>query len=215
MKNLKSKAEIEKGIKHLKKADERLKTLIKHFGLPVYPRQTNYFKSLVRAIVYQQLHGKAAATILARFEALYKSNTFPTPKDVLKTTDAKLRKCGLSERKASYIKNIATSFEADNWSPQKISRMTNDEVHEKLTALKGIGSWTADIFIMFTLNRPDVLPLDDFGIRQGFMFLYNKKKQPSEKFMLKESKSWSPYRTLMSFYLWQLANEKQSFSYYK
>lgn len=214
MKNLKTKSEITKGIDHLSKVDPRVKILIKNFGIPKFPKQNNYFRTLIRAIVYQQLSGKVATIIFDRFIALYKDKDFPTPEEVLKTKVSKLRSVGLSERKAEYVLGIAKSFTEENWSPQKISKMSNDDVKEKLIQLKGIGPWTAEIFLMFTLNRPDVICLDDYGIQKGFMLFYNKRKLPDRKFMERESKKWSPYKTIMATYLWNLADKKAPFKEY-
>lgn len=208
---LKTKKEIEKALTYLSKKDNKLKTLIDYFGKPKRRKYTSYFESLTRAIIYQQLSGKVAMKIEERFIKLDKNDGYPTPEIVAKLSIKKLRTAGLSERKAEYIKGIANSFINDNWSPVKISRLSDDEVKDRLIQLKGIGAWTADMFLMGSLHRSDILPIGDYGIKRGFQLLYNRKDLPTEEYMVKKAEPWIPYRSIASYYIWGLANEGISY----
>ena len=204
---IRTKKDFEKATTFLSKIDPKMKTLIKHFGMFKRKKYTSYFEALTRAIIYQQISGKVAMKIEERFINLYSSEGYPTPEAVAKTTIKKMRSAGLSERKAEYIKGIAKSFINEIWSPSKISRLSDEDVKEKLIQLKGIGPWTADMFLMGCLNRSDILPIGDYGIKRGFQLFYNRKELPSEEYMIKKAKSWVPYRSVASYYLWGLANE--------
>jgi 3-methyladenine DNA glycosylase/8-oxoguanine DNA glycosylase len=209
---LKTKKDIEQAITFLSKKDPKMKTLINHFGLPKRRNYTSYFEALTRAIIYQQLSGKVAMKIEERFVGLYKDDGYPTPDIVAKTTIKKLRTAGLSERKAGFIKGIADSFINDKWTPAKISRLSDDDVKERLVQLKGIGPWTADMFLMGSLRRSDILPIGDYGIKRGFQFLFNLRELPTDDYMIKKAKPWQPFRSVASYYLWGMANEGINFS---
>ena len=208
---LKTKKDYEKATAYLSKNDPKMNTLINHFGMPKRRKYTSYFEALTRAIIYQQLSGKVAMKIEGRFVNLYKTDGYPSPDVVVKTTIKKLRSAGLSDRKAEYIKGIAKTFLDEIWSPSKISRLSDEDIKEKLVQLKGIGPWTADMFLMGCLNRSDILPVGDYGIMRGFQLFYNRKEMPSEEYMIKKAKPWIPYRSVASYYLWGLANEGVSF----
>ncbi len=202
----KTAKDIDLALEYLKTKDKKMAKLIESFPKPKLRRNKNYFRVLTQAIIFQQLNGKAAQTILDRFIALYPKVSFPKPEQVLKSTTNKLRKAGLSERKASYIKDLARAFNEKEIQPRKISSMTDDEIREKLIQVKGIGNWTVDMFLMFTLNRTDILPVGDYGIKKGFQLLYKLDSLPDESFMEKKAKKWIPYRTLASRYIWQVAD---------
>lgn len=208
---IKSKKEIAAAIAYLKKNESKMPMLIKHYGLPRSAKYGSYFEALTKAIIYQQLAGKAAMKICQRFVALYETNGYPTPELVTKSTIKKMRSAGLSERKAEYIKGISKTFIEDNWSPSSIRKMSDEELREKLTAIKGIGNWTADMFLMNCLRRSDILAVDDYGIKRGFQFMYSKKDLPDNDYMIKKAKPWQPYRSIMAYYLWSLANDGISF----
>jgi len=148
---------IDKGLKHLKQADEKMGHLIAEFEKPEFKKDLNYFEALVRAIVYQQLSGKAAATIYKRFKNLFIKNKYPSPIMVMKRSHEELRSVGLSNQKASYIHNIANAFYTGA-IPKDINTLGDKEVIEWLTTIKGVGPWTAEMFLMFTLNRPMYSP---------------------------------------------------------
>ena len=194
---------IDKGLKHLKQADEKMGRLIDEFEKPEFKKDLNYFEALVRAIVYQQLSGKAAATIYKRFKNLFIKNKYPSPIMVMEKSNEELRSVGLSNQKASYIHNIANAFYTGA-VPKDINNIGDNEVIECLTTIKGVGPWTAEMFLMFTLNRPDVFPVTDLGIQKGFQLFFQLDKLPRPDQMIKNAEPWSPYRTLASWYLWRL-----------
>ena len=194
---------IDKGLKHLKQEDEKMGRLIAEFEKPEFKKDSDYFEALVRAIVYQQLSGKAAATIYKRFKDLFTKNKYPSPSMVMERSHEELRSVGLSNQKASYIHNIANAFYAGT-VPKDIDTIGDNEVIECLTKIKGVGPWTAEMFLMFTLNRPDVFPVTDLGIQKGFQLFFQFDVLPSTKKMMEIAEAWRPYRTLASWYLWRL-----------
>ena len=194
---------IDKGLKHLKQADKKMGRLIAEFEKPEFKKDLNYFEALVRAIVYQQLSGKAAATIYKRFKNLFIKNKYPSPIMVMERSHEELRSVGLSNQKASYIHNIANAFHTGA-IPKDINTIGDKEVIECLTTIKGVGPWTAEMFLMFTLNRPDVFPVTDLGIQKGFQLFFQLDKLPRPDQMIKNAEPWRPYRTLASWYLWRL-----------
>jgi len=194
---------IDKGLKHLEKVDEKMGRLIVEFEKPEFKKDSNYFEALVRAIVYQQLSGKAAATIYKRFKNLFPQNKHFTPIMVKERSHEELRSAGLSNQKASYIHNIANAFYTGA-IPKDIDTIGDNEVIECLTTIKGVGPWTAKMFLMFTLNRPDVFPVTDLGIQKGFQLFFQFDVLPSTKKMMEIAEAWRPYRTLASWYLWRL-----------
>ena len=194
---------IDKGLKHLKQKDEKMGRIIAKFEKPEFKKDNNYFEALVRAIVYQQLSGKAAATIYERFKDLFTNNKFPSPSIVMEKSHEELRSVGLSNQKASYIHNIANAFYTGT-IPKNINAIDDNEVIECLTTIKGVGPWTAEMFLMFTLNRPDVFPVTDLGIQKGFQLFFQLDKLPRPDQMIKNADPWRPYRTLASWYLWRL-----------
>ena len=168
----------------------------------LYP-ESNYFQSIVRSIVYQQLSGKAAKKIYERFINIFKLGKYPDPKDVLNISREKLRSVGLSRMKADYIKNVAIYF-IDN--PKVISTLDqkrDKEIIDLISSIKGVGVWTVQMFLMFTLNRPDIFPVTDLALQKGYSAFYKKKHLVDPKIMLNHSKEWIPHRTTMSLYLWR------------
>ena len=194
---------IDKGLKHLKQKDEKMGRLITKFEKPEFKKDNNYFEALVRAIVYQQLSGKAAATIYERFKDLFTKNKFPSPSIVMEKSHEELRSVGLSNQKASYVHNIANAFYAGK-IPKDIESLVDNEVIECLTTIKGVGPWTAEMFLMFTLNRRDVFPVTDLGIQKGFQLFFQLDEIPRPDQMIEKAEHWRPYRTLASWYLWRL-----------
>ncbi|MCE9644028.1 DNA-3-methyladenine glycosylase [Candidatus Parcubacteria bacterium] len=191
------------------KKDKYFGPLIKKHGPPELKRGTNVFEALVRSIVYQQLSGKAAATIYGRFRTLFTSKKFPTPEEVSKVPFEKLRSVGLSNQKASYILDLAAKFADGTIEHKKLSRMTNEEIVAHLVQVKGVGVWTVHMFLMFTLNRPDVLPVGDLGIKKGFQIVYKLRTMPEAKKMEKLASAWRPHATTACWYLWRAADEKK------
>lgn len=202
------KEEITRALRFLKK-DKRLAPIIAAYPKPEYKRGRNAFQSLARAIVYQQISGKAAETILHRFCTIY-GTRFPKPEDVLNTSDTTLRAAGVSAQKASYIKDLAKKCLDGTIEPKKFSGMSDEEIREHVVAVKGIGVWTADMFLMFTLGRPDVLPTGDLGIQKGMQRLCKLRALPSPEKMRTLAEPWKPYRTVACWYLWRLADENNN-----
>ncbi len=198
------KSDVTKALLHLKK-DPIFKKLIQNYDLPAFSQRTktdDLFAALVRAIVNQQLSGKAADTILQRFKNLYKPKSFPTPLQVIKTSDEKLRACGLSYSKIKYIKGLALAVHEKTLDLQSLVDLSDEEVIFELTKLKGIGKWTAEMILIFSLNRPDVFSLGDLGICTAVSRLYNVDRKNIKK-IEKISLKWSPYRSIACWYLWR------------
>ena len=190
---------------HLQK-DEKLAAVMGRFEKPDIGREGDTFEALCRSIIYQQLSGKAAGTIHERFLLLFPKKK-PTPKLLLKHEREVLRNAGLSNQKTDYLYDLSRKFSEGFITPEKFPEMTDEEIREHLVAVKGIGIWTADMFLMFTLGRPDVLPTLDLGIKKGFQKLFKLKELPDETKMQKLAKNWHPYCTIASWYLWRLADE--------
>jgi DNA-3-methyladenine glycosylase II len=190
-----------KAVNHLKKSDPVLRAIIERvgpcrmeFGLPE-------FSSLAEAIVYQQLNGKAAVTIFNRFAAL--AGEPLTPEGILKLSDAQLRSVGLSKQKSAYLKDLAAKTAAGLLDFARLPNLTDEEVIQHLTQVKGIGVWTAHMFLMFSLRRPDVLPTGDYGVQVAMRKHYKKRKLPKPKDMEKIAKAWAPYRSVACWYMWR------------
>jgi DNA-3-methyladenine glycosylase II len=162
------------------------------------------FQALVRAVAYQQLHGKAGDAIIKRFLAIY-GDIYPTPDQLLSTEFDSLRACGFSGRKIETIKGIAQGA-LSGLVPSRVDAdaMPDEELIERLVELKGIGRWTVEMLMIFTLKRADILPADDFGVVEGYKRLKNLEKAPNRKEIAAIGKAWSPYRTIASWYLWRV-----------
>ena len=178
--------------------------LIDQHGSPDLSRTRNSFQSLVRAIVYQQLSGKAAGTIYGRVLDLFDSRRFPTPAALAAMPFERLRGAGLSRAKASYVLDLAAKFEDGTIDPRRFSSMTNEELAAALTQIKGVGQWSVDMFLMFGLNRPDVLPVGDLGIRKGMQSYFRLRELPKPARMVSLAEAWRPYRTVASWYMWRV-----------
>ena len=186
--------------------DKHLGGFIKDFG-PLWFRRKHTresFQALSESIIYQQLSGKAADTILKRFKALWPDKKFPAPRDVLKVKTEKLRMVGLSGQKASYLKDLADKFEDGTIQPALFKKMSDQEIIEHVVRVKGIGEWTAHMFLMFTLHRPDVLPTGDLAIQKGFQKLFKLKAKPRPAHMERLARPWAGHRTLACMYLWRM-----------
>jgi DNA-3-methyladenine glycosylase II len=195
-------SEYDNAIRHLQRSDPTLGAIITQpCGLR---RQGPYFRALIRAIVYQQVSGAAGASIFRRFEQRLSTNGGFTPQTVLRYTGPDLRTCGLSRQKAAYILDLAQHFSDGRLSPQKLARAADETVVRRLIRVKGIGRWTAEMFLMFTLNRPDVLPVDDLGIREAMRRLYALPERPDPETMRRIAEPWRPWRTVACWYLWRM-----------
>ena len=199
--------DIEAGIDLLKK-DKKMNELINKFGRPDFSQRQDYFQSLLRSIVFQQLSGKAAKTIYERFVNLIPKTSNLCPNEVLKLNKDEMRKAGLSFQKINYVRNLADYFENNPLKKKEVERMTDEEISKELIQIKGIGQWTVDMFLMFTLNRADILPCTDLGIQKGIMKILNMNNLPSKKEMTNCSRKWRPYRTIACWYLWRMVDDK-------
>ncbi len=190
-----------KAINHLKKCDPALAAIIEKVG----PFRMQYgppeFHSLAEAIVYQQLNGKAAETIFKRFAAI--AGEPLTPEGILKLTDEQMRGVGLSKQKSAYLKDLAAKTAAGLLDFAALPALSDDQVIQRLTQVKGIGVWTAHMFLIFSLRRPDVLPTGDYGVQAAIKKLYRKRKMPKPKDMERIARAWAPYRSVACWYLWR------------
>ena len=193
-------------LKDLSNADQRMGKLIEKFGPPNFNLMNNYYESLVRSIVYQQLSGKAASIIYERFLDLFVFDIYPKPKDVLEVSIETLRSSGLSYQKVNYIRDLSEKWQDGTMNLTDIDSMTDEEISSELIKVKGIGQWTADMFLMFTLGRPDVFPFGDLGIQKGVMIITNMNRLPTQKEMERKAIKWQPYRTVAAWYLWKLVD---------
>ncbi len=191
-------------ITHLRAADPKLAAVIERHGHPTITPRTDPVQSLARAIVSQQLSTKAADTIYGRFLALYPKGKFPTPAKIIATDDAKLRAAGLSGAKAAAIKDLARHVIEKKFVPARLPELDDAGVSAMLLPVRGIGPWSVDMFLMFFLARPDVLPVGDLGIRKGMQKHFGLRKLPEAKRMLELATPWRPYRTIASWYMWRL-----------
>ncbi|HKT61464.1 MAG TPA: DNA-3-methyladenine glycosylase [Gemmatimonadales bacterium] len=192
--------------RHLTAADPRLGALIARAGaFTMRPEPTqSLFAALVESIVYQQLSGKAAETILGRVVALYRPRRFPRPVDILETPVARLRGAGLSAAKTAAVKDLAArTLDGTVPSMARVRRMSDEEVVERLTTVRGIGRWTVEMLLLFRLGRPDVLPLGDLGVRKGFARAFNRRALLDPLVLHRRAERWRPYRSVASWYLWR------------
>lgn len=165
----------------------------------------NPYKSLVEAIITQQLSGKAAESISKRFKKLF--GKFPKPADVLKMSDSKIRSTGISSMKVRYIKDLSKRIEEGELKLTSLSKMTDDEIIQHLTQVKGIGRWTAEMFLIFSLGRLDILPVGDLGLKKGMQKIYRLPNLPKEDEIERLAEKWRPYRTVATWYIWKSLNQ--------
>ena len=192
--------------RHVTDADPLMGALIARVGeFAMRPAPTrSLFQSLVRSIVYQQLSGNAAGTILGRVIRLFAPKRFPTPRDLLDVPPERLRAAGLSTAKTAALKDLAArALDGTVPSLPRVRRMTDEEIVEQLTTVRGIGRWTVEMLLIFKLGRPDVLPLGDLGVRKGFALTLGKRKLPEPAAMMRRGERWRPYRSVASWYLWR------------
>ena len=196
--------DIDNAINHLQKVDSRMKTLIKKYGHPKFSPIDNYFEALIKSIVSQQISTKAASAIYNRLKTLFNGDHFPNPKNVLAVKDEKLMLVGLSGQKIKYIKDLSNKWDQIEIKLSNIKLMTDQEIRDILLDVKGIGHWTVDMFLIFSLARPDVFPTGDLVIQKGYAKLHNMINLPNKNEMLKGAEKWKPYRTLACLYLWNM-----------
>jgi DNA-3-methyladenine glycosylase II len=193
-------------IRHLKNCDPIMAAIIERVGPCRMQFGEPTFHALAESILYQQLNGKAAATILERFTA--QTGDPLTPKGILKLTDAEMRGVGLSRQKTAYLRDLAEKTAAGLLEFERMPESSEEEVIAHLTQVKGVGVWTAHMFLMFTLRRPDILPTGDYGIQAAIKKHYKKRKWPKPVVMEKIAKPWVPYRSIACWYLWKSLDVK-------
>jgi DNA-3-methyladenine glycosylase II len=197
----------DEGLEHLRDSDERLREVIDERGpldleARVRGRPADPYGALLRAIVGQQLSVKAARTIYERFTALFDGNT-PTPEQLLEVDADTLRAAGLSRAKAAYVRSLAEHVISGELELGRLDELSDEEVTHELVAVKGLGQWTADMFLIFHLGRPDILPVGDLGVRRAIERLYGFEALPSAAEMEALGERWRPFRSLASLYLWE------------
>jgi DNA-3-methyladenine glycosylase II len=190
-----------KAVNHLKKSDPVLRVIIERVGPCRMEFGMPEFCSLAEAIVYQQLNGKAAVTIFQRFAAI--AGDPLTPDGILKLSDQQLRSVGLSKQKSAYLKDLAAKTASGLLDFARLPELTDEDVIQHLTQVKGVGVWTAHMFLMFSLRRPNVLPTGDYGVQVAIRKHYKKRKLPKPKEMEKIAKAWEPYRSVACWYMWR------------
>ena len=193
---------MKKAISTLEENDPGLKPLFDTYETPVLSIGKNYFWSLCRSIIYQQLSGKAAKSIADRFVELYKNSEYPNPQEVLHTDVKVLRNTGLSGAKTGYIHNIARAFIDNDIQIDHFPYISDNDIKGQLIKIKGIGPWTVEMFLIFTLNRPDIFPATDLGIQKGYQRYYRLQTLPKPYDMIEKAEQWRPYRSVVTLYLW-------------
>jgi len=196
-------------LNHLATVDPVMRRLIAEHGpcgLVPEPRRAP-FQSLVQAVAHQQLHATAAGNILGRFQRLFPRRKFPRPEDLAGVTDAQLRACGFSFAKIRALRDIAAkTLSGVVPTGRQIVALPDEEIIARLTEVRGVGRWTVEMLLIFQLGRPDVLPADDFGVRNGFRLAYRKRALPQPKDLLRFGARWRPHATVAAWYLWRAAD---------
>ncbi|MCW1908468.1 MAG: DNA-3-methyladenine glycosylase [Candidatus Saccharibacteria bacterium] len=197
---------LQQAIKHLSQNDPVMADLISRYPLCQIQPHENYYQELVDAIISQQLSVKAASSIERKFCALFGNETsFPQPSEILEKSIDELRTAGLSRAKATYVQDLARHVQEGEITFDRFPDLSNDEIIKELVAVKGIGEWTAHMFLIFSLGRLDVLPVGDLGIRNGIKLLYDfdHLPKPEEMRAIAAQNSWQPYESVASWYIWQ------------
>ena len=195
-----------KAVIHLKKSDQVLRSIIERVGPCRMEFGPAEFPSLAEAIVYQQLNGKAAVTIFKRFAEL--AGEPITPEGILKLSDQQLRAVGLSKQKSAYLKDLAAKTAAGVLDFSRLPHLSDEDVIQHLTQVKGIGVWTAHMFLIFSLRRPNILPTGDYGVQMAVKKHYRKRKLPKPLEMEKIARAWEPYRSIACWYMWRSLDVK-------
>jgi DNA-3-methyladenine glycosylase II len=201
-----------KASQHLVKHDNALKSIIISAGMASIAPHTNYYQSLVESIVSQQLSVKAADTILRRFIELFSGDNFPSPEEILQKDIEQLRSVGLSRQKGAYIQDLALKIIDGTLQFDHLETLTNEAIVTELTKVKGVGMWTAHMFLIFCMGRLDVLPYGDLGIKNGIKKLYGFENTPTIEQMqyISRNNNWHPYESVASWYVWYSLDNKPS-----
>jgi DNA-3-methyladenine glycosylase II len=197
-----SKADWTEATDHLSRVDAKLAAVIERTGPCTLKPGGDCFIALSRAIISQQISGVVAKAITKRFKKLFPRSR-PTPKHLVTLTDEQLRSAGLSRQKLSYLRDLAAHFVDGKVPIRRFSKMTDEEIIQSLIPIKGIGRWTAEMFLIFVLNRTDLLPVDDLGVRKGFQKVYGLRTEPKAAKMIQIAEKWRPWRTIGSWYMWR------------
>jgi 3-methyladenine DNA glycosylase/8-oxoguanine DNA glycosylase len=191
---------------HLSRVDQRLADLIRRVGAFQFKLDEcdSVYESLLEAIMHQSIAGKAAQVIFARIKALGTNGRCPTARELLQVPTPALRKCGLSKAKVAAVRDLAQKT-IDGLVPtlEQAEKMSDQELVDRLISVRGIGAWTVEMFLIFRLGRPDVLPIHDYGVQKGFAITYRKRKIPKPQELRKFGERWRPYRTVASWYMWR------------
>ena len=206
--NLAEKRVWTQGTRQLKKNDPALARMINRLGPYEFQLDRDHYESLVGSIIFQQLAGAAARAILNRFKQIY-NGKIPRPRQYLDTEERHLRASGLSPQKIRYIRDLSQRIENGVLDLKRLSELKSDEVVEELDEVKGIGRWTAEMFLIFVLGRTDVLPVDDLGLRKATQKIYRLRKLPTKEKFEQLSKNWHPYCSIATLYLWRSQEKPQ------
>ncbi len=200
-----SKRKLNTFCKALSEQDDCMKTLIKEYGFcTITPWKNDPLTQLIGSIVSQQLSVKAAGSIFSRVKKITTINDLISPRLILNLSQEELRSCGLSAAKTRYVTGIAEAVLNNDINLEELKNKNTDEVINSLVKLKGVGTWTAEMFSMFSLGHADILAVDDLGLKKGIQILINSKQLPDKKTMEKRAELWRPYRSIASWYLWRL-----------
>lgn len=205
---------IEKAEKHLVNVEPKFGSIVERHGRCVLVeevKEVSIYESLMRAILFQQLSGKAASTIRDRLYALFPDCSCPPPDKLVLMTTEEFRAVGVSRQKAGYLQDLAAKAHTIPM-PSELDALTDDEIVERLTSIKGVGRWTVEMLLMFTFGRMDVLPVDDMGVQEGFKRLFGLEKRPKRKEMEALAEAWRPYRSIGSWYMWRMVDDKDGLS---
>jgi DNA-3-methyladenine glycosylase II len=199
---------IEQACEHLARDPVMRRIIARHGPCDLTLRRLSPYATLTRAIAHQQLNGRAAETILGRFIGLFPTNgRYPSPEAVLAVRPSALRRVGFSRAKALSIRDIARHAVAGVVPTKRgCARLSDEELIERLVQIRGVGRWTVEMLLIFTLGRPDVLPVDDFGVREGYRVAYRRRQRPTPEALRTVGERWRPYRSVAAWYLWRAAN---------
>ena len=199
-----------RGRLHIRKRDKVLARVIDGIEYPEFKVERDHYEALIDSIISQQISWAAARSILARFKGLY-SGRLPKPAEYLKTKDARLRSAGLSPQKMSYIRDLCERIEDGSLELRRFRYMPDERIIEELDAVKGIGRWTAEMFMIFSLGRTDIFPVDDLGIKKAVQRVYGLRSMPDRKAYDAISRPWHPYSSIATLYLWRSADMENAF----
>ena len=191
----------EEGVKFLRKNDPKLARVMSKDYYRKMKLDTDYYGAIIESIIFQQLAGKAAEAILKRFKGLYKGR-IPKPEEFLSTAEHVVRSAGISPQKYSYVSDLCKRLDSGILELESLRNEPDDKVVEKLSKVRGIGRWTAEMFLIFSLGRTDVMPVDDLGVRKGIQKAYNLRNLPDKKKIFALSKKWHPYCSIVTLYMW-------------